>query len=311
VDRRTRFGTIIAVSVVVGCLVTLRPPTSESVTTPVAALSTTERIQVVNNGMLGDYDPSTGNRTVTGIPCERAHAAAGTVACLSPADESINSRLTVMGPGYSARREIPLSGFPDAVRVSPSGRLVGYTVVVTTGLKHWHTYLPPSSGIVDVDTGVTLHPSADFTLADGPAASALFSGVTFADDNRFYLSMFVDKRRYLVEGDIRSRTMRRIAENVESPALSPDGTRLALRQIVDPSPESPRRLAVFDLGTRQTRQLPESRTTLTQPSWSDNHTVLYTVQRGDGRNDVWGVAAEGDGIPTELISGVSEPTVSR
>ena len=64
------------------------------------------------------HDPQ-GPRTVTALECDRAHAAATTVACLVPVDAFRGTRLRVLDRRLRLLRELPLTGFPNRLRTLP------------------------------------------------------------------------------------------------------------------------------------------------------------------------------------------------
>jgi len=126
------------------------------------------------------------------------------------------------------QRVIPVPGIANRLRVSPSGRLLAWTVFVS-GEDYTSAVMSTRTGILDTRTGALVHSLEEFqVIRDGRpyrAADENFWGVTFAaDDNRFYATMYTDGRRYLVEGGLAARTVRTVKENAECPSLSPDGT---------------------------------------------------------------------------------------
>ncbi len=57
-------------------------------------------------------------------------------------------------------------------------------------------------------------------------------GVTFGkDDNTFYATVGTGGETYLVKGDLAARTLTSVAERVECPSLSPDGTRIGFKEV--------------------------------------------------------------------------------
>jgi len=274
-------------------------------------------IQVLTNGMLSTVplaDPQ-GSRTVTGLRCDRAHAAAATVACLVPVDAFVGTRLRVLDRGLRVRREIALTGFPNRLRVSASGRMVAWTLFVD-GHSYATTGFSTSAGILDTRTGTLVPSLEDFaSTVDGRPYRAVdtnFWGVTFAaDDNRFYATMSTAGQRYLVEGDFAARTVRTLARNVECPSLSPDGTRIAFKAAVDGDPRRGWRLSVLNLATMVVTPTAETRSVDDQPLWTDPTSIAYALQRSDGVNDVWVVDADGDGQPRLLVPQANSPAVIK
>ena len=285
------------------------------------------KMQVLTNGRLSlvSRDHPDGPRTVTTQACDRAYAAAGTVVCLRPVDSSTGTHLVVLDAQLHERQSIALTGFPNRTRVSPSGRMVAWTLLVGG-----HGAFSASTGILDTQTGKLVPALEEFTVVkDGQpyhSTDVRFWGVTFADDNRFYASMSTDGRGYLVVGDIAARQVRTLAQSVDCPSLSPDGTRIAFTHAVggasqppvrsqaspDPhgghdGPETTGRLSTLDLATLQVTHLAETRSVDDQAVWLDGGTVAYSLQRSDGTNDVWAVPADGTGTPRLLVQDASSP----
>ncbi|MGQ0837851.1 TolB family protein [Actinokineospora sp.] len=273
------------------------------------------RLQVLTNGVLSTVslaDPR-GPRAVTDRRCDRAYAANGMLACLLPVDALTATRLVVLGPDLRERHSVALTGFPNRLRVSASGRMVSWTVFID-GHSYATTGFSTRTGILDTRTGAQVESLEEFTATiDGRPHRAVdtnFWGVTFAaDDTRFYATMSTGGKRYLVEGDLAAKTVRTLAENVECPSLSPDGTRIAYKAAVDGDPQRGWRLSVLDLPTLRVTPLAEPTSVDDQPAWLDDTTVAYALQRDDGTNNVWSVAADGTGEPRLLVEGANSPAV--
>jgi WD40-like Beta Propeller Repeat len=282
-----------------------RPPTAA----PAAAGPPPEGARVVflTNGRLSfaDLADPGGPRQVTDQECDRVGAGPGVIACLRPVDVLVGTRLVIFDRSLRSRREIPLTGFPNRLRVSASGRMVAWTLFIDG-----HSYIAAGfstiAGIIDTRTGLVVPTLEDFAITlDGRAyraADVNFWGVTFtSDDNRFYATMSTGGQRYLVEGDLAARTVRTVATGVECPALSPDGTAIAFKAAVGGNPRNGWRLTLLYLASGKVVPLPETRSVDDQPYWLDGQTVAYTLQRPDGVNDVWAVPADGSGTPRLVV----------
>jgi hypothetical protein len=285
-------------------------------------------MQVLTDGKLSvvSRDHPDGPRTITSLACDRAYAAAGTVACLRPVDPQTDTQLVVLDSQLHERQSIPLTGFPNRTTVSPSGHMVAWTLVIG-GHSYPDAGFSTSTGILDTRTGTLIRSLEEFVIVkDGQpyqAADINFSSVTFADDNRFYASMSSDGHSYLVEGDITGRRVRTVAEGVECPSLSPDGSRIAFMHAnggVDQhdsshgghdGSETTWRLSILDLETLQIIHLGEPRSVDDQAIWLDGATVAYGVQQPDGTNNVWAIPANGTGSPSLLIPGANSPAPSQ
>jgi hypothetical protein len=95
-----------------------------------------------------------------------------------------------------------------------------------------------------------------------------------------------------------------IRDNVECPSLSPDGTRIGYKKLIDD--EGHWRLHVLDLASGADVALAETRSVDDQLEWRDDHNLLY--QFGD---DVWTVPADGSGAPKLYIKHAGSPAVVR
>ena len=270
-------------------------------------------LMVLANGRLATVsrsDPD-GAREVTEQRCDRVYSAGGTTSCLRPVGAFKAGELAVLDGGLREVRTVPLTGFPNRTRVSASGRMVAWTLFVD-GHSYAANGFSTSTGILDTKTGTLIASLEEFTsTVDGAAATAVdrnFWGVTFtADDNRFYATMSTRGHRYLMEGDFAARTLRSVVDNVECPSLSPDGTRIAYKAAVNGDPQQGWRLSVLDIETLDITPLAETRSVDDQPTWVDDRTIAYGIQRDDGINDVWAVPADGFGAPAVLVPEAASP----
>ncbi|MFC4055572.1 hypothetical protein ACFOY4_38305 [Actinomadura syzygii] len=266
------------------------------------------RLQLLTNGRLS-YTSPPGSRRVTPVECDRAYAAAGTVACLRPVGALSAGALVVMDAGLRERRRVPLTGFPNRLRVSASGRMVAWTLFID-GHSYATTGFSTRAGVLDTRTGRLVKSLEDFAITKDGAPyrnrDANFWGITFAsDDNRFYATLSTGGKRYLVQGDFAARTVRTLAPNVECPSLSPDGTRLAYKSAIGGDPKKGWRLSTLDLATLRTAPLAETRSVDDQPVWLDDRTLGYTLQLSDGKNQTWALPASGGGRPRLLLDNAS------
>lgn len=237
----------------------------------------------------------------SGPACLRAYAAAGTLVCLRATGLPDGYEVVAYDRSLRERVSLPVWGTPSRARVSPSGRLIAWTV-----FRSGDSYLAPggfstTAGIYDLTTGAHYGSLEDFTsFVDGrelTAGDRNFWGVTFAGDDRtFYATLSSGGRIWLMRGDLTTRRLEAITENVECPSLSPDGTRIAYKLRSGPA----WRLHVLDLGTGAHHPLAETSDVDDQPAWLDNDTVGYS--RGV---TLYSVPADGTGEPRALHPGTS------
>ncbi|MFI9102194.1 TolB family protein [Streptomyces fildesensis] len=252
-------------------------------------------------------------RTVSGLNCERFYSAAGTGVCLVTSTGAVpRTYALIVDRQLREVRRVKLSGIPNRARVSPSGRMVSWTVFVQGdsynrgGFSTW-------TGILDTRTGYAVLNIEDIPLfIDGHryrASDVNFWGVTFAaDDNRFYATVTTKGKTYLVQGDYGKWEAHTLRENAECPSLSPDGTRVVFKKRVSSDAARPWRLHVLDLSTMRETPLAEPASVDDQAAWFDEHTVMYARSRGKGGSDVWAVPADGTGRPRELIVDAASPS---
>ncbi|MEV8513789.1 hypothetical protein [Dactylosporangium sp. NPDC051484] len=262
-------------------------------------------------------DPG-GPRKTSNVTCERVYAAAGTAICLRPDGPLATYQIVVLGRHLEERASYPIVGVPNRARVSADGRLVTWTAFVT-GDSYNGGQFSTRVGVLDTNTDDVLADTLEsYALTrDGrpyQAADVNYWGVTFAPGDRtFYATMSSAGHRYLVQGDFAARTVRTLAENVECPSVSPDGTRIAFKQAVGGDPARGWRPAVLDLATLRPTVLAETRSVDDQIAWLDEHTVMYALHRDHAGEhaDVWSLPADGGGAATLLVPDAESPAYLR
>ncbi|MFB6840322.1 TolB family protein [Streptomyces sp. NPDC056361] len=255
-------------------------------------------------------DPG-GERAVSSTKCDRVYAAAGTVACLYSDGVLGTVTMRLLSPDLKERRTIPVSGVPNRVRVSASGRMVSWTSFVG-GDSYATLNFATRTGIYDTRSGTLFKTLETFSVVkDGKpyrSADVNFWGVTFTkDDNTFYATMYTKGHRYLVQGDFAARTVRTLRDRVECPSLSPDGTRIAFKSPIDGDPTRGWRLSVLDLTTQRVTPTAETRSVDDQAAWLSPTTLAYAQQHDDGTKDLWSVPSTGTGTPRLLLRNAHSP----
>ncbi len=218
-------------------------------------------------------DPASPQSAQTELTCDRVHYAAGRGICLT-VDRSVEDDLvwvTLFGSDFEPQHRFSMAGFPSRTRISPDGKYAVFTVFVT-GHSYNDANMSTATILVDTVSGAILGNVEEFeTWKDGRlfrAPEFNFWGVTFAkDSNRFYATLRHGDTTYLVEGEIATRRLTVLRENVECPSLSPDGARLAFKKR---TLTGDWHLTVLDLATMQETPLAEPESIDDQVEWLDN-----------------------------------------
>jgi hypothetical protein len=265
---------------------------------------------------LAALDAPDGPRTVTGLRCMRVYAAGGNGICLAMENNVFSPyRLVFFGPDFTVRKDHPLGGVPNRARVSPDGRL-GSSTVFVAGDSYASNSFSTRTRIWDMSTGDELAELEQFKVQrDGKEIrnpDFNFWGVTFARESGvFYATLGTGGHRYLVRGDLASRTIEILRDGVECPSLSPDNTRIAFKQRVGTGKVPKWRPAVLDLATLSDHPLGETRNVDDQIEWLDDQTVLYGLDTGVGTPSIWSAPADGTGESKLFIADADSPAVTR
>jgi hypothetical protein len=259
---------------------------------------------------------------LTPLQCQRLYATADEGLCLgnnyvSGITSSYNAY--TFDPAFEPGFTFQQAGIPSRVRVAPGGELGSMTLFVA-GHSYADGAFSTATTLVDLASGATLANLEQFTVIGRDntpmqAPDFNFWGVTFArDGNRFYATLGSGGKTYLVEGDVAARRMTLLREGVECPSLSPDGTRLAFKQLVSSTTTRTWRLAVLDLATLEDRRLTsEIRNVDDQIEWLDDNHLLYALP-DEGppatlATHVWVTSVDGSEQPRILLRFASSPAV--
>lgn len=244
-------------------------------------------------GLLGvaDYGAPGTSHAITSFACQQVDFAGGKGVCLkTTASKAAPYEGFVFDGALHFLRHLTLSGNPLAVRVRNDGLVAAYTVGAYAD-RDEVTGPPPLTRVffVELATGKTL-PLDGFAVLHQPKKPAgvrLFADVTFdaAHLNRFYAVMVEGRRHELVRGDWTRGTVTVVRQNVESPAVSPEGTKIAYIT-VGAHPQ----LSVLDLATGRSHTVAEHRDVEDQPTWLDANRILYVVETKQHRDNLWGSA---------------------
>ncbi|GGK07547.1 TolB-like translocation protein; signal peptide [Pilimelia anulata] len=260
------------------------------------------------DGATGRVQQAAGDRvTGTGPTCQRAYAAAGTLVCLRVDGTPGSTTILAYGPGMRERASLLAWGTPSRARVSPSGRLIAWTVFRSGDSYLNNGAFSTTAGAYDLATGAHYGSLEDFAVTIGgrpyDEVDMNFWGITFArDDRTFYATMSSKGRLWLLRGDLPGRRLVDVRAGVECPSLSPDGTRIAYKLRTGRH----WRLHVLALGTGADVALAETAHVDDQPAWLDPATIGY-ARPHRGKPALFAVPADGTGAPRLLRPDAASP----
>lgn len=268
-------------------------------------------------------DAPDGERYLTPLSCERVHLGAGRGICLQAVRGMLTSyHARIFDRHFHIEHSQALTGPPSRARISPDGRLAAITVF-ENGHSYASTQFSTRTSILDTATGQWVVDDLekwDVRRGGKPLKAADFNywGITFArDGHRFYTTLHTAGQFHLVEGDLATRAMRVIHDDVECPSLSPDNTRIAFKRRA-PTGAAGRfawRLVVLDLASgRETLLAGETRSVDDQVEWLDDEHIAYALPDRDDEStaamNIWALDTSGTATPRLLVPMASSPAAA-
>jgi hypothetical protein len=289
-----------------------RPQADQILTSgkPFAVVRTVDRKKQSTFGRIAVarlVDGKPGASALAGPACERVGFRVGKGLCLEVLGTQMG--VDVLDSSLQTVHQFTLPGIPSRARVSPDGRWGGVTAFIVG-----HAYAAPgtfstAATIVDMTTGKPIgNIEKNFKVYDdGKLVNSVdrnYWGLTFAaDGDTFYATLATGAKTWLIKGSIKARRAETIHDDVECPALSPDGTRIGFKKAVSHEPTT-WRFHVLDLATGKETALSETRSIDDQIEWLDDAHLIY----GD-KGDTWVVNADGTGSPQVWLRNADSPTV--
>jgi hypothetical protein len=260
-------------------------------------------------------DPA-GPRAITDVSCDRVHAAAEKVLCLSSRKGVVTTYSAhILDKELKNSQNLPLTGIPSRARISRDGSLTA-TTSFTAGDSYASTAFSTRT-VIGRMADKHLVSLEDFRLVhQGKVIKPIdrnFWGVTFLDDNTFYATVEWARHTWLVKGDIARRQVGTLHDDAECPSVSPDGKLVVYKQHAG-RPAGQWQLVLYDTVSGQVTPLAETRSVDDQVEWLDDQHVIYGIPRTGSEaaiDDIWSVPVRGTGKPGLLISQAWSPAVVR
>jgi hypothetical protein len=269
--------------------------------------------------VIAGLDDVDGRRVVTPLSCERAHFDQRGGICLTYDRDGLspNFQALLVDAALLPYKTISVAGYPSRTSLSRDGKYAG-TTVFTAG-DSYDSDFSTRTLLIERQTGEALPDLEHFTvLKDALPFKRVdfnFWGITFAPDHRtFYATLGTQGTTYLVKGDVATKALVVIRENVECPSLSPGGKRIAFKRR-DPE-TNVTQLHTLDTENWLELAIPgESRNIDDQVAWLDDGHVLYgvtTTGAPEQALNVWVASiANAEVSPSVFINGASSPSVVR
>jgi hypothetical protein len=254
-------------------------------------------------------------RHLTPLRCARVAYAGGRGLCLVEEAEGVvvDHAAEVFDRSFRRVGRVALAGVPTRVRVSPDGQIGAITTYAEEESPAGER-LAIESVLVDLNAGEVLADLRDFRLdvADKPALVGPldFASVSFdRDRDRFFATLSTLAARWVIVGSIRDRRLQLLTPDFATEALSPDGSRLIVKQRL--GDRGFWQLGVMDLSTLIVHTVNQNgRSVDDQVEWLDNDHLVYHDANDQGTG-VWVVAADGLSEPRLLIPDAFSPVIVR
>jgi hypothetical protein len=261
-------------------------------------------------------DDPAGARASLGLTCERTYATKAAGICLFAKRGVVQTYgITMLDAQLRPIDDAELAGLPSRVRMSADSSMVATTTFVS-GHSYAQTAFSTETRIRRDGKDLGNLESWKSSVDGRPLRSVdrNFWGVTFADDDAFYVTAASGRTTWLMRGSLKTKSLISLRTDAECPSLSPDQTKIAYKKRLATKERGQWRLAVLDLRTGQESLLAETRSIDDQVEWLDNDRLLYGLSRSGSEattSDVWVVPADGSGTPAVFISEASSPAVIR
>jgi len=301
-------------------------PEPEATAIPQSPAPAVGEVLVVNRVPGDDYGRlairhGDGSRTLLDRWCLRVHIAAQHGVCLSQQDSFLPQYETTIfradNPGELVKNYA--SALPSRARVSPGGTFSAVTAFVTG--TSYEDVSGEATTIVTIDEIIgTSRTRAirQFTVEGEHERyqnlSAQYWGLTFADDDEFYITGFYGEFPEIMQGSLATMTVEPTGWEGSCPSLSPDAKTLVFKE---KRADGGFDLIAIELATNERWTLNEKRSVDDQVEWLDNDTILYALHPEGGDSpvqpefDIWMLDIDGGSEPVLFLPNADSPAVRR
>lgn len=300
-------------------------PTVEAAIEPGLAAAPGE-VMVINRVPGPDYGRlairhADGTRTLLDRTCLRVHISADHGVCISQNEGIVPTFTTTFFEAVNPEVEIKSypSALPSRARISPEGTLSAVTAFVTG--SSYADIGGEATTIVtidEIDSSRLLRGITGFEIDSDESRfdnlNPQYWGITFVDENEFYITGYFGEQPEVMHGWVDMLTMEPTGLIGSCPSLSPDGRTLVYKELQD---DGSFQLVAVDLETDESWALGETRSVDDQVEWLDDDTILYALHP-DGREDlvqpefdIWMVDIAPGSEPEIFLPNADSPAVAR
>jgi hypothetical protein len=300
------------------------PPVDTAAAVPPAVTAKSGEVMFVNRVPGDDYGRlgirhADGSRTLLNRDCVRVHIAADHGVCLS--DDGLGAFQTTFfeaaNPAVSIKSYS--SALPSRARISPGGTFSSVTAFIT-GVSYADVGAETTTLVTidKIDSNDRLR-GANGLAVDASEEryqrfDATYWGLSFVDENEFYITGFYGDAPEIMRGTIDSMTIEPTGWIGSCPSISPDGQTLVFKE---QRPDGGYDLAAVNVATQEKWLLGESRSVDDQVEWLDNDTILYALHpEGSDDNvqpefDIWMLDIAPGSTPELFLPNADSPAAAR
>jgi len=301
-------------------------PRPESTAVPQGPAPSEGEVMVVHRVPGDDYGRmairhADGTRTLLDQTCMRLHVAADYGICLSQNDSFVPTYTTSVFRSDNPADVIKeySSSLPSRARISPNGIYSSVTAFATG--TSYEDISGETTTIVTIDEIVgtsRLRSARQFEVVADDSSyqvqDAQFWGLTFADDDEFFITGYFGESPEILQGSLGAETMSPLGWKGSCPSLSPDAKTLVYKEMRD---EGGFDLVAVDLDTDDRWILDEARSVDDQVEWLDNDTILYALHPNGLEDavqpefDIWMLDIAPGSVPELFLPNADSPAVMR